>query len=48
MLAAASVDEDGVLSDCYIPNASVLLNVRAGQINLAPDLTLTKRPNECN
>jgi hypothetical protein len=48
MLVAASVDEDGKLSDCYIPNASVLLNVRAGQINLAPDLTLTKRPNECN
>lgn len=48
MLIAASVDEDGVISDCYIPNASVLLNVRAGQINLAPDLTLTKRPNECN
>lgn len=48
MLVAASVDDDGTLSDCYIPNTSVLLNVKAGQINLAPDLTLTKRPNECN
>ena len=49
MLVAASVkEEDGVikLSDCYIPNASVLLNVKAGQVNLAPDLTLTRRNNE--
>ncbi|MGV3523353.1 MAG: hypothetical protein ACO1RX_03975 [Candidatus Sericytochromatia bacterium] len=49
MLAAAMVDDDGDLSDCYIPNTSVLLNVRASQINLAPDLYLTRRPNRfCN
>lgn len=48
MLAAAVVDDDGELSDCYIPNTSVLLNVRASQINLAPDLELTLRPTESN
>lgn len=44
MLAAAMVNSDGQLSDCYIPNTSVLLNVSPGQINLAPDLTLMRRP----
>ncbi len=44
MLAAAAVTDDGEVSDCYIPSTSVLLNVRSGEINLAPDLTLTKRP----
>ena len=47
MLAAALVDEDGNLSDCYIPNTSVLLNVRAGQVNLAPDLLMQRRPIDC-
>lgn len=46
MLAAVMVDASGSLSDCYIPNTSVLLNVRSSQINLAPDLELTRRPNE--
>jgi hypothetical protein len=46
MLAAAMVNTDGTLSGCYIPNTSVLLNVRASQINLAPDLLLTLRPTE--
>lgn len=44
MLAAAMVNSDGELSDCYIPNTSVLLNVSPGQINLAPDLTMMRRP----
>jgi hypothetical protein len=44
MLAVAMVNSDGELSDCYIPNTSVLLNVSPGQINLAPDLTLVRRP----
>lgn len=48
MLAAALVRSGGSLSDCYIPNTSVLLNVRASQINLAPDLLLTRRPTESN
>lgn len=46
MLAAAVVNSDDTLSDCYIPNTSVLLNVRASQINLAPDLELTRRLTE--
>lgn len=46
MLAAVIVDDDNTLSDCYIPSTSVLLNVRPGQINLAPDLELTARPDE--
>lgn len=48
MLAAAVVNSDSTLSDCYIPNTSVLLNVRSSQINLAPDLELTRRPTEDN
>lgn len=44
MLAAGTVDESGELSGCYVPNTAVLLNVRAGEINLAPDVTVTKRP----
>lgn len=46
MLAAVVVNADETLSDCYIPNTSVLLNVRSSQINLAPDLDLTARPTE--
>lgn len=45
-LAAAVVDENGEISDCYIPNTSVLLNVRAGEVNFAPDVTMALRPNE--
>lgn len=44
MLVAAMLNADGSLSDCYIPNSAVLLNVRAGQLNLAPDLNITARP----
>ncbi|MBF2053552.1 MAG: carboxypeptidase regulatory-like domain-containing protein [Candidatus Sericytochromatia bacterium] len=44
MLVAAMVNADGTLSDCYIPNTSVLLNVRSGQINLAPDMNISARP----
>lgn len=45
MLVAALVSDSGEISDCYIPNTSVLLNVRASEINYAPDLTLVKRPS---
>lgn len=44
MLVAAMLNADGTLSDCYIPNSAVLLNVRAGQLNLAPDLNISARP----
>lgn len=46
MLAAAVVNSDETLSDCYIPNTSVLLNVDASKINLAPDLLMTRRTTE--
>jgi len=46
MLAAAVVNSDDTLSDCYIPNTSVLLNVDASKINLAPDLLITRRTTE--
>lgn len=44
-LVAALTDADGNITDCFLPNVSVLLNVRASQINPAPDLDLTRRPD---
>jgi len=44
MVVAGLVDGQTVLEDCFIPSPSVLLNVKPGVINFAPDLTLTLRP----
>lgn len=44
MIVAGLVDGNNVLEDCFIPSPFVLLNVRPGVINYAPDMTLTLRP----